>query len=250
MQRRDSFFGRRKGKRLRPGQAELLRDRLPSLLIDIAVPPPPRLEALFAVPVERVWLEIGFGGGEHLIHRALNHPEAGIIGIEPFVNGLAKALRAIDRHHLGNVRLYDQDAGPLLDWMPAESLERIDLLYPDPWPKRRHWKRRFVNRQNLDRIARVLRPGGAFRFISDIPSYVDWTLIEVSRHGGLEWTARSAEDWQEPWPGWPGTRYEAKAIREGRRPAYLTFRKPDGGPDRVQFGSGAISTSSASRLPQ
>ena len=152
MQRRDSFFGRRKGKRLRPGQAELLERRLPRLLVDIGEPPPARLEALFPVPVERVCLEIGFGGGEHLIHHALSEPGTSFIGIEPFVNGLAKALRAIDSHGLRNVRLYDQVAGPLLDWMPAGSLARIDLLYPDPWPKRRHWKRRFVNRQNLDRI--------------------------------------------------------------------------------------------------
>jgi tRNA (guanine-N7-)-methyltransferase len=248
--RRDSFFGRRKGKRLRPGQATLIETRLPELLLDIGAPPPKRLEALFAEPVQAVFLEIGFGGAEHLIHEALSRPGTGFIGIEPFLNGLAKAVSAIDRHGLRNVRLYDQDAGPLLDWMPVESLARIDLLYPDPWPKRRHWKRRFVNRQNLDRIARVLRPSGLFRFVSDIPSYVDWTLIEVIRHGGLAWTAERADDWRRPSPGWPGTRYERKALSEGRRPAYLVFRKPEASTSD-QLGSGAMSTSSCSwRLPQ
>jgi tRNA (guanine-N7-)-methyltransferase len=229
MQRRDSFFGRRKGKRLRPGQAALLESRLPEFIIDITALPPAGLEALFPVSVRQVYLEIGFGGGEHLIHEALAHPDSGFIGIEPFVNGLAKALRAIEERSIRTIRLYDEDAGPLIDWMPAASLARIDLLYPDPWPKRRHWKRRFVNRQNLDRIARVLRPGGRFRFISDIPSYVDWTLVEVARHCGLEWTAETADDWRRPWPGWPGTRYEAKALSQGRRPAYLVFRRPEGG---------------------
>lgn len=226
--RRDSFFGRRKGKRLRPGQATLIETRLPELLLDIGAPPPERLEALFAEPVQAVFLEIGFGSAEHLIHEALSRPATGFIGIEPFLNGLAKAVSAIDRHGLRNVRLYDQDAGPLLDWMPAASLDRVDLLYPDPWPKRRHWKRRFVNRKNLDRITRVLKPGGLLRFVSDIPSYVDWTLLEVIRHGGLEWTAAAADDWRCPWPGWPGTRYEAKALGEGRRPAYLVFRRSRG----------------------
>jgi len=250
MQRRDSFFGRRKGKRLRPGRAALLERRLPDLLIDIAAPPPTRLETLFALPVRDVRLEIGFGGGEHLVHQALNSPDRGFIGIEPFVNGLAKAVQAVESHGLGNVRLYDQDAGPLMDWMPAGSLARVDLLYPDPWPKRRHWKRRFVNRQNLERIHRVLRPGGTFRFVSDIASYVEWTLSQVHRRGELEWTAEAADDWRRPWPGWPGTRYEAKALGEGRRPAYLVFRKPDGPGGGDQFGSGAISTSSTCRLPQ
>ena len=225
MHRRDSYFGRRKGKRLRPGQAYLMERLLPELLIDISQPPPGRMEDLFPDPVQRVCLEIGFGGGEHLIHQALANPDTGFIGIEPFVSGMAKALRAIDENGIRTIRLYDQDAGPLLDWIVPGSLARLDLLYPDPWPKRRHWKRRFVNRENLDRIARVLRPGGEFRFISDIPSYVDWTLIEVARHGVLEWRAESADDWRRQWPGWPGTRYEAKALSQGRRPAYLVFRK-------------------------
>ena len=127
---------------------------------------------------------------------------------------------------MANVRLFNRDAVLLLDWLPAESLSRVDLLYPDPWPKTRHWKRRFVNAENLDRIARCLVPGGTFRFASDVDAYVKWALREVARSGRLVWTADSIEACRAPWEGWPGTRYEAKALAEGRRPVYLTFRKP------------------------
>jgi len=223
--RRDSFFGRRKGKGLRSGQAEALATTLADLRIDVGVPPPSDLRSLFPVPVEAVALEIGFGGGEHLIHRALTEPSVGRIGVEPFVNGMAKASRAIAAEGIRNVRLFDRDAAELLDWLPERSLVLADLLYPDPWPKRRHWKRRFVNARNLDRLARVLVPGGLFRFASDIDSYVAWTLAHADAHPAFRWTARSADDWREPFPGWPGTRYEKKALREGRRGTYLTFER-------------------------
>jgi tRNA (guanine-N7-)-methyltransferase len=152
-------------------------------------------------------------------------PAIGFMGIEPFQNGLAKAVSAIEREGIRNVRLFDRDATILLDWLPAQSLTRIDLLYPDPWPKTRHRKRRFVNAENLDRIARCLKPGGRFRFASDAEAYLKWTLREVGQHGRLTWTEARLDDCRRPWPGWPGTRYEAKAIAEGRRPAYLCFRK-------------------------
>lgn len=224
-ERHDSIFGRRKGKPLRPEQAERLTRLLPVLRIDTALPPPDPLAALFALPVSAVVLEIGFGGGERLIHEAERFPQTGFIGAEVFEAGIAKAVRGIEKIGQGNIRLHDGDAGPLLDWLPAASLARIDLLYPDPWPKRRHWKRRFVNAANLKRIARVLEPGGSFRFASDIAAYVDWTLQHLRREPVLTWTAGTADDWRRPWPGWTGTRYEAKAIGQGRRPAYLTFRK-------------------------
>ena len=224
-ERHDSFYGRRKGKPLRPGQAEQLTRLLPVLRIDTALPPPDPLSALFAVPVTEIILEIGFGGGERLIHEAEIAAQTGFIGCEVFEAGLAKAVTAIGKSGLANIRLHDGDARPLLDWLPAGSIARIDLFYPDPWPKRRHWKRRFVNAANLQRIARVLEPGGTFRFASDIAAYVDWTLQHVWREPALTWTAGTADDWRRPWPDWPGTRYEAKAIGEGRRPAYLTFRK-------------------------
>jgi tRNA (guanine-N7-)-methyltransferase len=219
-----SFYGRRKGKTLRPGQREALEHALPRLLVDLSEPPGD-LGALFAAPIEAVRLEIGFGAGEHLLHAARSNPRTGIIGVEPFRNSLAKAVVAIEREAIGNVRVYDQDAALLLDWLPDESLVEIDLLYPDPWPKKRHWKRRFVRAENLARLARSLRPGGMFRFASDVEDYVEWTLHEVRLNGRLGWTAAGLEACRQPWDGWPGTRYEAKAIAEGRRPAYLTFRK-------------------------
>ena len=221
----DKLHGRRKGKKLSARRGALMARLLPALRIDIDQPPPARAAELFPIPVESVRLEIGFGGGEHLIAEASAAPAAGFIGVEPFVNGLAKAVAAIADRDLRNIRLFDGDATRLLDWLPAGSLARIDLLYPDPWPKKRHWKRRFVNPANIDRMARVLRPGGAFRFVSDIPDYVEWTLTHMLRRNDFLWTAEGADDWRKPWAGWPGTRYEAKALKAGRRPAYLMFQR-------------------------
>lgn len=223
--RRDSFFGRRKGKPLRPGQRALMDSLLPRLRIDIQAPPPDDPADLFPGQPAAICLEIGFGGGEHLIGQATENPDFGFIGVEPFENGMAKALSAIDRLDLENVRLFDRDAAFLLAWLPPASLDRIDLLYPDPWPKKRHWKRRFISRANVDHMARVLRSGGLFRFASDIDTYVNWTLQHLAGRDDLVWQAGTADDWRKPWPGWSGTRYEAKAVREGRVPAYLVFRK-------------------------
>ncbi|MBN9074470.1 MAG: tRNA (guanosine(46)-N7)-methyltransferase TrmB [Rhizobiales bacterium] len=219
----EAFFGRRHGKGLRARQATALDTVLPKYRIDLAQPAPADLAALFEAPVAAVRLEIGFGGGEHLLHGARGIPGTGFIGVEPFVNGMARVMTALTDAPLGNLRVYDDDATRLLDWLPAASLAGIDLLYPDPWPKKRHWKRRFVGPANLDRFARVLRPGGLFSFASDIETYVNWTLLHFRAHAAFEWPARSSGDWDDPYPGWPGTRYEAKALREGRRPAYLTF---------------------------
>jgi tRNA (guanine-N7-)-methyltransferase len=226
----EAFFGRRRGKTIRPLQAGALADILPAYLVDLAVPPPVPLPALFTAPVGPVRLEIGFGGGEHLFHAARLEPGTGFIGVEPFVNGMARLMQSFGETPLANVKVYGDDATRVLDWLPPGSIDTIDLLYPDPWPKKRHWKRRFVGKANLDRFARVLRPGGRFRFASDIGSYVNWTLLHCRAHGAFEWPAASADDWRRPYPDWPGTRYEAKALREGRQPAYLTFlRKHDGG---------------------
>ncbi len=227
-----AFYGRRKGKRLRPGQEQRLDALLPELRVAIpengAPLDPP---ALFPVPVNEVWLEIGFGGGEHLAAQATAHPSAGIIGCEPFVNGVVKLLRAVDDGGLRNVRVWDEDATALLAALPDASLARVYLLYPDPWPKRRQRKRRFVSDASLAEIARVLRPGGHFRFASDIDDYVGWTLVRAARCPSLRWTARHADDWRKPFPGWPGTRYEAKALAAGRLPSYLTF-------ERIEASSG------------
>lgn len=221
----EAFFGRRKGKPLREHQADSLRTVLPELRVDMSVPAPADLATLFPVPVDRLRLEIGFGGGEHLVHRAVENPSTGFIGVEPFVNSMAKLLGRAQELELKNVRVHDDDATELLDWLPDACLDQIDLLYPDPWPKKKHWKRRFVSKVNLDRFHRVLKPGGLFCFASDIDTYVNWTLLHCRDHGGFEWTAENAADWLTPYAGWPGTRYEAKARREGRSSAYLTFRR-------------------------
>lgn len=220
-----AFFGRRKGKPLRARQARNLDELLPQLTLDPATPSPANLSQLFDSPVTRFRMEIGFGGGEHLIHRVQENPDTGFIGVEPFINSMAKLLGQIEGQGIGNIRLYDDDAAEILDWLPGASLDHIDLLYPDPWPKRKHWKRRFVSQKNLERFHRVLKPGALFCFASDIDTYVNWTLLHCRRHGGFCWTARSADDWRTPYENWPGTRYEAKAKREGRQTAYLTFRK-------------------------
>lgn len=222
----EAFFGRRKGKPLRARQERLMHEALDALRLDLSHPARADLPAaLFPVPVTSIRLEIGFGGGEHLVHRAATHPGTGFIGVEPFVNSMAKLLASIEERGLRNIRLHDDDAVQVLDWLPDASVDHIDLLYPDPWPKKKHWKRRFVSPVNLARFHRVLKPGGAFCFASDIDTYVNWVLQHIDRHGGFEWTARNASDWRTPFADWPGTRYEAKARREGRSSAYLSFKK-------------------------
>jgi tRNA (guanine-N7-)-methyltransferase len=222
--RSGAFFGRRKGHALKPRQATLMDTLLPRLALDLSSPAPAALRVLFH-GVNEVRLESGFGGGEHLIAEAERHPRTGFIGIEPFINGMAKALAAIDERKLENIRLHHGDATDMLAWLPAASLARFDLLYPDPWPKRRHWKRRFVQDKSVAAIARAVRPGGEFRFASDIPDYVAWTLMRLMRSPDFTWTAEQADDWRQPWAHWSGTRYEAKAKREGRVPCYLIFRR-------------------------
>jgi tRNA (guanine-N7-)-methyltransferase len=221
----EAFFGRRKGPQLKARKQRLYDELLPKLVLDPDAPAVTDIATLFERPMGAFRLEIGFGGGEHLAAQGEEYPDTGFIGVEPFINGMAKMLGEIDTRSLTNMRLYDDDATRILDWLPAECVGRVDLLYPDPWPKKRHWKRRFVNQKNLDRIARILKPGGEFRFASDIETYVNWTLAHCQRHAGLNWTAKNAGDWRNPWDGWLRTRYEAKAIREGRQPAYLIFEK-------------------------
>lgn len=222
-----ALFGRRMGKGMRPGQSALIETRLPALALPESLPA--RLEALFGTAVREIFLEIGMGGGEHLAAEMARQPETGFIGCEPFVNGMAKFLATLGPAEAGalpgNLRLLMGDAAPLLERLPDASLARVDLLYPDPWPKRRQRKRRFVSPGRLGEIARVLKPGGRFRFATDIDDYAAWTLERVAREPRLEWTAARADDWRLPWTGWTRTRYEAKAVREGRRPSYLVFER-------------------------
>ncbi|HZQ13984.1 MAG TPA: tRNA (guanine(46)-N(7))-methyltransferase TrmB [Pseudolabrys sp.] len=209
---------------MRPRQAALFDTLLPTIALDLSRPAPSDLRSLFG-GVDSVWLEIGFGGAEHLMAQAQANPRIGFIGSDGYVNAIAKALAAIDADRLANVRLHHGDASALLDWLPDASLARIDLLYPDPWPKRRHWKRRFIQDDSLKRLARILERGGELRFATDIASYADYALVRVLRSPDFVWTAECADDWRKPWPDFAGTRYEAKAKREGRVPAYFIFRK-------------------------
>lgn len=219
------FYGRRAGKGLRGRQAELMGDYDEHpLTLSISKPCPQDVKSLFATKVSSVWLESGFGGGEHLVHRAKENPDIGFIGIEPFRNGMARALQMIEEEGLQNIRLYNDEGGPFLDWLPASSLSGYYLLYPDPWPKKRHFKRRFVNTENLKRIQRALIGGSEFRCASDIDSYVEWTIEHCAENSAFNWLNGSEENALTPWDNWPSTRYEAKALREGRTPRYLTFK--------------------------
>jgi tRNA (guanine-N7-)-methyltransferase len=197
---------------------------LPRLALDLGAPAAP-LAALFRHEPADICLEIGFGGGEHLAAQAVAHAGAGFIGCEPFINGMAKALALIEAQDIANIRLHFGDASDLLAWLPAASLARIDLLYPDPWPKRRHWKRRFVQEARIAQLAHVLRPGGVFRFATDWSDYAAWTLERLMRSPLFAWTAERADDWRQPWKGFTRTRYEAKAVEAGRAPCYLVFRR-------------------------
>jgi tRNA (guanine-N7-)-methyltransferase len=219
---RGGLYGRRKGKALRPYQARLIDELLPRLSIDLATTERD-LGALFGRPVTAVWLEIGFGGGEHLIRNAAENPDIGFIGCEPFINGVAKALGAIAAQGLANIRLHAGDAGDLIGWLPAASVGRVFLFFPDPWPKRRQRKRRFVSEENLAALARAMGCGAELRFATDIDDYSGWTLARILRSPDFVWPAEQSADWTHPWDGWRETRYEAKANRAGRRAAYLTF---------------------------
>jgi len=198
---------------------------LPRLSVPDADPGTLDPATLYSSPREAFWLEIGFGGGEHLAARAEQMPEAGFVGAEPFLNGVAKLLAETDDRRLDNIRLCHGDARPLLESFRTASFDVICLLYPDPWPKKRHNKRRFVSDWSLGEFARLLKPGGELRIASDIPGYIAWTLAHMRRAEDFDWLAERPADWRTPYEGWPGTRYEAKAYREGRTPTYLRFRR-------------------------
>jgi tRNA (guanine-N7-)-methyltransferase len=217
------FFGRRKGRPLRKGQQSLIDTLLPRIEIDLPASGKLDPHALFPQAPREVWLEIGFGGGEHLAEQARTNAQAGIIGCEVFLNGIATLLTQVETHDLRNVRVYPEDARDLLDALPERSLDRVFLLFPDPWPKRRHAERRFIQTANLDLLARLMKPGAEFRVASDDPTYIGWALSHVTAHPAFLWTARRPQDWRDRPTDWPPTRYEAKALREGRKPAYFRF---------------------------
>ncbi len=218
---RRALYGRAKGKKLRAHQSDLMRGALPRLQADLDAL---RAGRLFP-PGRELWLEIGFGGGEHLLARAGERPDVGFIGCEPFVNGVAKLLAGLEARGLDNVRVHMDDATALISAAPDAAFSRVYLLYPDPWPKRRQNKRRFVSERIVAALGRVLKPGGELRFATDIDDYAGWTLRRFLASPLFGWEARSAEDWRRPWDGWASTRYEAKARAAGRGSAYLTFRR-------------------------
>ncbi len=225
-----NFYGRLKGKSLKKSQKTYLDEDLSHLSpgpVDWEVNPdrePLDLQGLFRG--RDVWLEIGFGGGEHMVHQAKGNPDVGIIGAEPYINGVAMLLGKIRRARADNLSVYPGDARDLMDVLPPASIARAFLLYPDPWPKKRHHRRRFVTPEHLEPLAAILKPGAIFRVATDIPDYVRQTLEEVPK-AGFEWLAQGPSDWREPWDDWISTRYEQKALREGRTPHYLTFRRTD-----------------------
>jgi tRNA (guanine-N7-)-methyltransferase len=218
-------YGRRKGHRLSPRKQRLWHELLPTLRPDTSGSPPRPLTALFDAQVSEVWLEIGFGAGEHLLWQAGQNPQAGIIGCEPYVNGVAALLGALDETNARNVRIWDGDARKIIGWLPGSSLSRAFILHPDPWPKARHQKRRFVSPENLEMLSRVMQPSAELRIATDIANYVRSSLEAIRVNGKFEWLAEGPRDWSERPADWPQTRYEKKALKEGRSATYLRFSR-------------------------
>jgi tRNA (guanine-N7-)-methyltransferase len=224
-QQRRIFHGRRHGKALRPAQRRRLDEDLPRLRVPLpgpagSVDPKPLFPGARAI-----WLEIGFGGGEHLHALARGHTDIGLIGCEPFVNGVAMLLGKIAADDPGNIRIHPGDARDLLDVLPEGALDRVYLLYPDPWPKPRHHKRRLASADTLRVLARAMTPGAELRLATDIPEYAAHAAAAAAQSGRFEPVVTAAPGWARPWPGWVQTRYETKALREGRRPHYLVWRR-------------------------
>jgi tRNA (guanine-N7-)-methyltransferase len=224
---REQFYGRRRGRPLRAGQRERQTHLLPRL--SFVLPDSGRLDpfGLFATAPREVWLEIGFGGGEHLAAQAERHPETGFIGCEVFENGIVKLLGEIDGRSLGNIRIFTDDVRPLLAVLAPQSIARVFILFPDPWPKPRHHKRRLVAPATLDRLAEVMADRAELRLATDDLGYFSWMLECLTNHPAFAWTARRPADWRERPADWPATRYEQKARKAGRAPAFLRFaRRP------------------------
>jgi tRNA (guanine-N7-)-methyltransferase len=216
-------FGRRKGRKLRTGKQSLMDGVLPQISIEI--PPEGMIDLPAIFPEQKaVWLEIGFGGGEHLAHQAALYPGVGIIGCEPYINGIGDLLKKISEPQHFNIRIFPNDARLLIEKLPDASLDKVFILYPDPWPKSRHHKRRLVSKPFLDELARVMKPGAQLRLATDHVDYCAWMLEQLLPHPDFTWTARNCDDWLKPWADWIPTKYEQKAL--AGRPTYLTFTRP------------------------
>jgi len=209
-------FGRIKSRKLKPQQASLFETLLPQIEATDA-----RVEAALESDRE-LWLEIGFGGGEHLAAQAAKNPDVTFIGCEPFLNGVGSVLRHIDEAGLSNVLILADDARPLLDKLPEASLSRIFILFADPWPKARHNKRRFIQPETIAAFARAVKPGGTVRFATDWADYADWALERFRANPQLNWPAQSQSEWNTPPVDHVTTRYETKGLGDCK-PVFFDF---------------------------
>ena len=216
---RRMLYGRRKGPKPSAHQQHLLDHLLPQF--ELHLEPGADPGSYFSTPIKDVWLEVGFGGGEHLVWQAQHHPNVGLIGAEPYVNGVVKLLSKMEGAPAPNIRVFTGDAREIVEALPDASLGRVFILFPDPWPKTRHHKRRFIQMEMLDRLARVMKPAAELRFASDDSGYVEWTLARLTAHPAFEWMASRASDWQHRPADWPPTRYEAKELHG--KPTFLSF---------------------------
>lgn len=224
--RRRSLHGRRRARRLPPSQKILLERLLPE--VEIALPPEPQQldpAQIFGAWAEEIWIEVGFGKGEHLLWQAVRNPSVGFIACEPFINGVAALLAGIERDGIKNIRIYVGDAAELIQMLPPASLSRAFILFPDPWPKKRHNKRRFVSQANLAILAEKLCDGAELRIATDHQDYCRWAVQNLDRNQAFEWLANSPEDWRHRTADWPATRYEQKALRKAAKCAYLRYRR-------------------------
>ena len=221
-----NFYGRFKGKSLSATQTDaLLTEFVKYSIGNISLQENPQRKKIKLSDIlnkKTIWLEIGFGGGEHLIHQARLYPDIGFIGCEPYQNGVAKLMAKLSANPCQNIKLYDGDVRNIFDVLEKNSISKVFLLYPDPWPKKRHHRRRFVTQEFLIPLYEVMKPGSILRIATDIEDYVRQALLEVP-NAGFQWLAKDASDWRTPWQDWVSTRYEIKALKERRTPYYLTF---------------------------
>ena len=220
------FHGRRRGRKLRPGQERLLETYLPEVQVNMppdggGVDP----AALFQADVREVWLEIGFGAGEHLAWQAARNPDVGILGAEPYVNGVARLLSEMVEDRPENIRIHPDDVRPLLPRFADAGLARVFILFPDPWPKLRHNRRRLINTQLLDTLARLMRDGAELRVATDDQDYLVWILRHLQAHPDFAWSARRADDWRHRPVDWPDTRYEDKNRSGGPGSTFLRYTR-------------------------
>lgn len=231
----ENFYGRRRGKKMRPARSKLVEELLPQLTIVIPAQAGihgeavdtltwiPAFAGMTAKDFREVWLEVGFGAGEHLVWQAERNPDVLLIGAEPYINGVAKLLSEIEEKQLKNIRILPNDVRPLLDALPDQSLSRVFVLFPDPWPKKRHWERRFIGPDNLDRLARLLKPEAELRLATDDKSLLPWMTAHTRKHPAFRWNIAKCHDWLQRPDDWPATRYELKAIKG--RPYFLRFSR-------------------------